>query len=547
LQSDWQAGTCGFNEQFLYGWDRGTSLLEAMLEIPERFREYYLWTWDTTSYPWTLNLEVPETSVTAYIDYAHNQKDIARDEDMRQLVTKLYAYGSGAGTDQVDITSVEPSGYAYVTNNAGTYGTIEKYWTDQNYTTAAQLYAAAQNYIAILSEPKMTYTVGAADLYRITGESVDKFTMGALVKITDAALSIAIDARVLSIKKSDIEGKPGDVSLEIGNKSEEFDWQTYVQSNDLSNVTINDITGGAFGALASAPTTAGLYVSTDYLGYSDGTDWKTYMDIDGKLYCSGSGNYLTWDPAGTGSLSIKGDGTWEGSVSITQLTAGTLSVAMNINTGGSIKSNNFATGSAGWQIKADGTAEFQNATIRGSLNASDISGGTLNFSSISVSNMSASDITTGTLNASTVTVTNLNATNISTGTLSVDRIGSASITVDKLNINGNLSFNGTNSIIGIDRIFQSDSASISYGWMQFTTSGISINSGSTAGTDVNISANDDITFEAGGDINLGFNSDDVLLKSAVGTDSLSFKIGHDGYIKCRIDGVDRYIAFREEA
>jgi len=304
LQADWQAGTCGFNEQFLYGWDRGTSLLEAMLDIPERFREYYLWTWDTTSYPWTLNLEVPATTVTAYIDYAHNQKDIARDEDMRQLVTKLYAYGSGAGADQIDITSVEPSGYAYVTNNAGTYGTIEKYWTDQNYTTAAQLYAAAQNYIAILSEPKMTYTVGAADLYRITGESVDKFTMGALVKITDAALSIAIDARVLSIKKSDIEGKPGDVSLEIGNQYEEFDWRNYVQSNDLSSVAINDIPGGAVGALPSAPSDAGLYVSTDYLGYHDGSDWKTYMDITGKLYAQNDDAHFRFDPV-AGTLDIK--------------------------------------------------------------------------------------------------------------------------------------------------------------------------------------------------------------------------------------------------
>jgi len=304
LQSDWQAGTCGFNEQFLYGWDRGTSLLEAMLDIPERFREYYLWTWDTTSYPWTLNLEVPATTVTAYIDYAHNQTDIARDEDMRQLVTKLYAYGSGAGADQIDITSVEPSGYAYVTNNAGTYGTIEKYWTDQNYTTAAQLYAAAQNYIAILSEPKMTYTVGAADLYRITGESVDKFTMGALVKITDAALSIAIDARVLSIKKSDIEGKPGDVSLEIGNQYEEFDWRNYVQSNDLSSVAINDIPGGAVGALPSAPSDAGLYVSTDYLGYHDGSDWKTYMDITGKLYAQNDDAHFRFDPV-AGTLDIK--------------------------------------------------------------------------------------------------------------------------------------------------------------------------------------------------------------------------------------------------
>jgi len=35
------------------------------------------------------------------------------------------------------------------------------------------------------------------------------------------------------------------------------------------------------------------------------------------------------------------------------------------NTGDSIQSTNFATGSAGWQIKSDGTAEFQSVTVAG--------------------------------------------------------------------------------------------------------------------------------------------------------------------------------------
>ena len=41
------------------------------------------------------------------------------------------------------------------------------------------------------------------------------------------------------------------------------------------------------------------------------------------------------------------------------------------------RSPNFQTGVAGWKIDGDGTAEFQDATIRGTLNADDIVSGTL--------------------------------------------------------------------------------------------------------------------------------------------------------------------------
>lgn len=57
-------------------------------------------------------------------------------------------------------------------------------------------------------------------------------------------------------------------------------------------------------------------------------------------------------------------------------------------------------------------------SIRGTLNADDITAGSIDASAISVINISASNINTGTLDASGITVTNLSASSITTGSLS---------------------------------------------------------------------------------------------------------------------------------
>ena len=98
-------------------------------------------------------------------------------------------------------------------------------------------------------------------------------------------------------------------------------------------------------------------------------------------------------------------------VSAGKLTAGTISgqeIILNVSgdTGNdsSIRSSNYSTGSAGWKINSDGSAEFQNATIRGNLNASDITSGTLDVTnrisagSISADKITSGSITTGQLN-----------------------------------------------------------------------------------------------------------------------------------------------------
>jgi len=323
-QAHWQLGTCDFDEQFLYEWPRGTSLLKALLDIPKRFQSGYFWTFDTTSHPWTINLEEPPTVVRAYIDYGRNMQSIEREEDVTDLVTKLYPHGAKAGADQIGITSVEPSGNEYITNYTYTSEVITRHWTDQNYTTEQELYDAAVELLARQSQPRYTYRVSAADMYKITGESIDLFEIGTLVKVSNPEADIDAEVRVMSITKSDLTGKPGDIQLELANKGEEFDFTDKVNVNDLSGIDINDIPGGTPGALPSAPSGSGLTITTDYLGYHSGATWMTYMDSAGRFYLGGTSGKLQWDGS---NLAIEGTVTITGGSGIGELDdAGDLAV-----------------------------------------------------------------------------------------------------------------------------------------------------------------------------------------------------------------------------
>jgi len=185
----------------------------------------------------------------------------------------------------------------------------------------------------------------------------------------------------------------------------------------------------------STPGASGLYLGSDYLGYFDGSTWKTYMDNSGRFYLDGTNGYLHWDP-GTDKLSIKGSLTLVSgsgianfsdagalatldvvgtaqiqdlavttakiadaaitnakiadatitSAKISDLTFDKITAGTNtIGSGGYIQSANYSAGSAGFRISGSGDAEFNDVTVRGALitgsgsdiNANYISSGTI--------------------------------------------------------------------------------------------------------------------------------------------------------------------------
>ena len=128
---------------------------------------------------------------------------------------------------------------------------------------------------------------------------------------------------------------------------------------------------------------------------------------------------------------------------ITSGTIGAQTIALN-GSSSILKSNNYVAGSAGWLIRGDGFAEFRNVTIRGSLNASDVSGGTLNFNNFTASNINAGSISTGTLDANNVTVRNLNADTISANAITTAKINGSAVTTDKI-LSGAVSYSVSGS------------------------------------------------------------------------------------------------------
>lgn len=217
---NWRLGTCDFTRYFHYAWENENGLLGALFAIPEPFDEAYEWTFDTWTYPWTLNLVRPSTEPTCEIRLGKNLRGIEREVDPSNIVNRIYPLGAGEGVNALNIRDIN-GGKPYLENaeSIAKYGLQAYVWVDRRFEVAESLKSSAQALLDKWSKPTVTYRVTAADLYELTGNTIDKFEVGAVVRIVDPDIG-TVDARILSVSKADLYGGRGSVELEIGNKSD---------------------------------------------------------------------------------------------------------------------------------------------------------------------------------------------------------------------------------------------------------------------------------------------------------------------------------------
>jgi phage minor structural protein len=214
-QSNWVLGQCSFNHKFQYSWENDNTL-NAVFSVPNTFDEDYMFTWDTAVFPWKLNLVKPSATLKSYLRYGRNIKGIIKTEDASAICTRLYALGYGEGVNQLGIESVNPTGKPYI--DAATinkYGLIEKIWTDLRYQIPDNLYSAAKAKLAILQNPKITYSIDAAEFYFLTGLSIDKFECGDLVRVIDGEIGLDVSVRVVRKSKANIENDHISCTIDI--------------------------------------------------------------------------------------------------------------------------------------------------------------------------------------------------------------------------------------------------------------------------------------------------------------------------------------------
>ncbi len=220
-QTDWRLGRCDFSRQFQYSWENET-LLSALFSIPNPFEEEYLFTWDTTVYPWIVNLIKPSAVIKAYLRYERNMKGIIKREDGAVVCTRLYALGYGEGVNQLGITGINPTKKPYIdADTIGTYGVIEKIWTDLRYQLEENLYYAAKSKLEKLKQPKITYEIEAAELWGLTGIPIDKFDCGDVVRVIDDDIGVDVTTRIIKKSKKEIEKDYISAVIEVSSDSGE--------------------------------------------------------------------------------------------------------------------------------------------------------------------------------------------------------------------------------------------------------------------------------------------------------------------------------------
>ena len=102
------------------------------------------------------------------------------------------------------------------------YGLCSTILVDARYQVAENLKAYAEQILAGLKEPYVSYEIGAIDLHRLTGDKFSKFRPGEIVRVVDEADGINLRTRIVRVEKSDAEGDPGNVTVTIANKTQDI-------------------------------------------------------------------------------------------------------------------------------------------------------------------------------------------------------------------------------------------------------------------------------------------------------------------------------------
>ncbi|MGM0124858.1 hypothetical protein IGI37_002252 [Enterococcus sp. AZ194] len=213
--SYWKLGQCEFTRYFSYSFEN-ENLLNAILSIPKPFDEEYRWTWNTRTFPWELNLVKQETEPVCRLDEGYNLEGFVITENPNDIYNRIYGLGAGEGVNQLDVKKIN-GGKPYVENpdSIAKYGLQEYIFADKRFTLKQNLLETMKGMLNKFSRPLVSWECSAAYLYQLTGEPIDKFREGAIVRVTTNDFG-TVDLRINREKRQNIGENPGDIDLELG-------------------------------------------------------------------------------------------------------------------------------------------------------------------------------------------------------------------------------------------------------------------------------------------------------------------------------------------
>lgn len=185
------------------------TVLEAMLAILDQQRDLMM-TFDFTTSPWTINFTKKGTVVAAEGRLSRNVKSAKVTYDDSNLCTRVYADG---------LTGTKDNVYGHIdASTLSKYGVVEK--TVSGSDNKDDTTRTAKAFLNDNKEPKVSVEIDAADLSLITGEPLDKFTLGKLFRLAIPDRGVTVEQHITSLSWDDVFNNEESIHVTLAAKKD---------------------------------------------------------------------------------------------------------------------------------------------------------------------------------------------------------------------------------------------------------------------------------------------------------------------------------------
>lgn len=188
-------------------------VLDVMLEILQQVPDCML-AYDFTTSPWTVKVVKKGSKVTAEGRLSRNLQSASVFYDDTELATRVW-YKTFKDKKDRDGKWVSKDA-----STIKTYGVIERTVSTSNDMTTDQINHAVNSYLSEHKRPRVSIDIQASELSGITGESQDRFTCGALMRLALPESDTYIEDTITSVTWRSVYLNPLSVTVHLGDEED---------------------------------------------------------------------------------------------------------------------------------------------------------------------------------------------------------------------------------------------------------------------------------------------------------------------------------------
>ena len=256
----WQIGDVETDEEITYQYTN-PNVLEAVLGAVEEVQGYHL-EFDQSALPWTLHVRKDATEPSCEGRLNRNVVTARVTLDDTELCTRVYC-------------PLLSDGYIQLEDNPK-WGIVSHYIGGNADISESKLKKLLRQYLRARKDPTVSVEIDGLELSEITGEPLDRFEIGKMMRLAMPQYGVTVNERIVSIKYESVFDMPEKVVISLANTPVDVSMnlaQLVGASNRQASGSVRGGGGGVGGGLRSSRSNL-----TSLLDQADGIE-----EINGKM------------------------------------------------------------------------------------------------------------------------------------------------------------------------------------------------------------------------------------------------------------------------